>query len=107
MPQSDGLQRWGMGDEDGTLCARNSLRTIISWVSRRCQPNRSGAEADDSRGSIGAKQACPHPITFPLLYLGPYYLNYQPQRGPTNEEGVETSMASIILNNNNYIIIYL
>jgi hypothetical protein len=107
--QPDILQRlWGR-EEDGArfLCARNSLRIIISWVSQRCQPNHWGTEAADSRGSVGAKQACPRPITFPLLYLSPYYLNYQPNSGPTNEEGVETSMANIILNNNNYMIIYL
>lgn len=110
MPQSDILQKlWGGWGRDGarSLSARNSLRIIISWVSRRCQPNHWGTEAADSWGSVGAKQACPHPITFPLLYLSPYYLNYQPNSGPTNEEGVETSMANIILNNNNYMIIYL
>ena len=54
-----------------------------------------------------ARQACTNSVTFPLLYFIPHYLNYHPQTGPTNEEGLGTTLVNIILNNNNYIIIYL
>lgn len=99
--------------EARTLCARYSLRIIISEVGQRCQADCSGTAVADPWRSVcpscpsRARQACTNSVTFPLLYFIPHYLNYHPQTGPTNEEGLGTTLVNIILNNNNYIIIYL
>ena len=114
MLQLDTLQRqWGKKRSQNTLCQiffENNylrgwsdmpgrlLRFGCCWSLTVCLPVPCPSQA---------RQACTNSVTFPLLYFIPHYLNYHPQTGPTNEEGLGTTLVNIILNNDNYIIIYL
>ena len=84
---------WGWSEMPGRL-----LRFGCCWSLTVCLPVPCPSQA---------RQACTNLVTFPLLYFIPHYLNYHPQTGSTNEEGLGTTLVNIILNNNNYIIIYL